>query len=158
MESDRIQRKDPRHKGTDKMNRNFDYLGALSSNGIPGTVVMHVGAKLDELYSGYALTAKMPDGRLLFKGPCFLEGHFEDTNTVKLIAIRSFLNRAEDVFGRYGDGLKLFLWSADEKLNRSWRTYLDARAAGREDPSLWDPVVKCLAAHSSEMEVVGPAG
>ena len=139
------------------MDKNFDYCGALRSDGIPGTVVMHVGAKLDELYSGYALTAKMPDGKLLFKGPCFLEGHYEDTNTVKLIAIRRFLDRAENIFGRYGDGLKLFLWSADRKLNDSWRSYLDTRAAGSTEPSIWDPVASCLAEHRSEMEVVGPA-
>lgn len=157
MESDRILKKDPRPEGAEEMDKNFDYCEALRSGGIPGTVIMHVGAKLDELYSGYALTAKMPDGRLLFKGPCFLEGHFEDTNTVKLIAIRSFLNRAENVFGRYGDGLKLFLWSADGKLNESWRAYLEDRAAGNTGPSIWDPVTSCLAAHGSEMEVVGPA-
>ena len=157
MESDRIRKRDPRKEGQDPKDKEFDYLGAMNSDGIPGVIVMHVGAKLDDLYSGYALTAKMPDGRLLFKGPCFLEGHYEDTCTVKLIAVRSFLSRAENIFGKYGDGLKLFLWSADEELNESWRDYLAARAAGDCGPSIWDPVTSCLSAHGSELEVLGPA-
>ena len=157
MESDKITGKGSPSQGQGPTDKGFDYVGAMGSDGIPGVVVMHVGAKLDDLYSGYALTAKMPDGRLLFKGPCFLEGHYEDTNTVKLIALKSFLSRADDVFGKYGDGLKLFLWSADEQLNQSWRAYLEAREAGEEGPSIWDPILNCVAAHGSELEVLGPA-
>ena len=157
MESVRIQKKGPGPEGADAMEKRIDYKEALSSGGIPGTVVMHIGAKLDELYSGYALTAKMPDGRLVFRGPCFLEGRYEDTGAVKLAALGNFLSHAENVFGKYGDGLKLFLWSSDGKLNESLRLYRELRASGRTAPSPWDPVFRCLEAHGSELEVVGPA-
>ncbi len=157
MESARIQKKGPCPSGAEEMDKRIDYKEALSSGGIPGTVVMHIGAKVDELYSGYALTAKMPDGRLLFRGPCFLEGRYEDTGAVKLAALGIFLRHAENVFGKYGDGLKLFLWSSDEKLNESWRLHQETQNACGAAPSPWDPVLRCLEAHDSVLEVVGPA-
>ena len=127
-----------------------DALGELS----PAEVNIFVGAHIEEKYSGYTLSARMPDGRLVFRGPRFIEGRGQSEAGVKLAALNMFLESSRDLLSSYGEGLKMCFWSNDDALAGAWKKRLQEPAAER-DPGIWDRIMDGLSRCGASMEVRG---
>lgn len=133
-----------------------DRIQPASTDAAPN-VSIHIGAQVNESFSGYTLTARMPDGQLIFQGPKFIEGKGQELSKVKLTALLNFLGTNGDRLSAYGEDLQLTFWSNDDELARVWKEAVEAgfNFKGTRHVRLWNSIAADLSRDRLRMNILG---